>query len=236
MGKQAELFLAAFNRVEKWLQHTYGGQQVPGFSELVRRLSKNRQLQVARFQDDLLEIAQLRNAIVHDRISPTFVIAEPNEWIVNKLLTIEKELTKPDYVLPKYRKKVMTFDEETSLKTILKSVNDNGFLQFPIYGKGVFKGLITAKGIGTWLAKHVENDMISIKNQTARAIIASDKRRDNVWFVSAKTYDYQIGELFASDPSLEAILITKTGQKNEPLLGLIRPKDVFDSYYKERGE
>lgn len=84
VGKQAELFLAAFNRIEKWLKNEYDGKQVPGFSELVRRLSQRKDLQVKSYRDDLLELAQLRNAIVHDRISPDFVIAEPNEWVIKK--------------------------------------------------------------------------------------------------------------------------------------------------------
>lgn len=233
MGQQAELFLAAFNRVEKWMQRTYEGQQVPGFSELVRRLAKSKTLQVRKFQEDLLEIAQLRNAIVHDRVAPDFIIAEPNEWIVNRLLSIEKELTCPVLVIPKYQKEVLTFKETTPLSTILNSVKNNGYLQFPIYHQGVFKGLITAKGIGSWLASQVSEETISIKDHTAGSIIATDKRRHNVTFVAQTAYDFQMGELFANDPTLEAILITKNGQKNQPLLGLIRPKDVFDSYYKE---
>ena len=32
-----------------------------------------------KYEDDLLQLAQLRNAIVHDRIAVDFVIAEPND-------------------------------------------------------------------------------------------------------------------------------------------------------------
>lgn len=41
-------------------------------------------------------MAQLRNAIVHERIADDFVIAEPNEWAVQRIETIEQALTKPE--------------------------------------------------------------------------------------------------------------------------------------------
>ena len=35
-------------------------------------------------------MAQLRNAIVHERIADDFVIAEPNEWAVQQLKRLNK--------------------------------------------------------------------------------------------------------------------------------------------------
>lgn len=52
--------------------------------------------QIAQFEEDLLQMAQLRNAIVHERIADDFVIAEPNEWAVQRIETIEQALTKPE--------------------------------------------------------------------------------------------------------------------------------------------
>ena len=80
MTLASDEFLASFNRIEKWLQKELPGDERFGFSELVRRASKQKISVIEEYEDDLLQIAQLRNAIIHDRISPDFVIAEPNEW------------------------------------------------------------------------------------------------------------------------------------------------------------
>ncbi len=50
-------------------------------------------------------MAQLRNAIVHEKIGENFVIAEPNQWVVTRIQQIEQALLQPETVLPKFGKK-----------------------------------------------------------------------------------------------------------------------------------
>ena len=42
VGERAEQFLASFNRIEKWLRDELGNPRNMGFSEMVRRLDKQR--------------------------------------------------------------------------------------------------------------------------------------------------------------------------------------------------
>ncbi|HAQ0355509.1 TPA: hypothetical protein IWO52_001230, partial [Enterococcus faecium] len=71
----SDLFLISFNRIEKWMRDEMGNARNMGFTELVRRLAQRKQLMIRKYEDDLLQLAQLRNAIVHDRIAVDFVIA-----------------------------------------------------------------------------------------------------------------------------------------------------------------
>ena len=80
MGERADTFLAHFNRIEKWMRERLNNPVNMGFSEMTRRLSRKEKGQIAQFEEDLLQMAQLRNAIVHERIADDFVIAEPNEF------------------------------------------------------------------------------------------------------------------------------------------------------------
>ncbi len=61
-----------------------------GFSEMTRRLSRKEKGQIAQFEEDLLQMAQLRNAIVHERIADDFVIAEPTNGQFNELKRLNK--------------------------------------------------------------------------------------------------------------------------------------------------
>lgn len=233
MKTRADEFLATFNRIEKWMQEQYKGKGTVGFTDLVRRLSKRPDLLVKKFQDDLIEIAQLRNAIVHDRISPNFIIAEPNEWIVKKIKTIESDLKRPERIVPRFKKKVIVFSKETSLTTILDRMAKDGFSQFPIYDKGEIVGLLTANGIGLWLAAHGKNNQIDVKGQTAASVLQSDRKKENYKLVSKDAFVFEGMELFLNDPTIEAILITDNGKTNGKLMGLIRPKEFFQAYYEE---
>ena len=111
--------LAHFNRIEKWMRERLNNPVNMGFSEMTRRLSRKEKGQIAQFEEDLLQMAQLRNAIVHERIADDFVIAEPNEWAVQRIETIEQALTKPEKVVPKFAKRVTAFEITTSLETLL---------------------------------------------------------------------------------------------------------------------
>lgn len=233
MGEKAETFLNSFNRIEKWLKEQLNNPTNMGFSEMVRRLSRKKDNQVNSFQDDLIQMAQLRNAIVHERISADFIIAEPNEWAVKRLSEIEAALISPEKVLPRFAKKVTGFDIAISLKDILNIVACKQYSQFPIYDKGKFKGLITVRGLGIWLAIESSKGDIHLEGRTASELLETNYKQSNYQFVSSETTVYQVERMFRNHIRLEAILITKDGNPNGNLVGIIRPRDVYNNLEKE---
>lgn len=227
MGQRAEQFLASFNRIEKWLREAMNNPASMGFSEMVRRLAKRKEWNIAAYEDDLLQMAQLRNAIVHERISSDFVIAEPNEWAVARIETIEKELLRPEKVLPKFAKRVTGFERDIPLQEILKTVDEKRYSQFPLYDKGAFLGLITIRALGLWLAKESRAGEIQLKGRKAEELLLPEFKKINYHFVNGETTVFQVEEMFRNAPTLEAILITKDGDPNGNLLGIIRPRDIY---------
>ena len=221
MGERADTFLAHFNRIEKWMRERLNNPVNMGFSEMTRRLSRKEKGQIAQFEEDLLQMAQLRNAIVHERIADDFVIAEPNEWAVQRIETIEQALTKPEKVVPKFAKRVTAFEITTSLETLLTIIAKKQYSQFPIYEKGVFKGLITVRGIG------------HIANRTVRELLASNYKRSNYQFVSIEATVFEVEQMFREQPRLEAVLISKSGHPNGELVGIVRPRDLA-SIHREK--
>lgn len=233
MGERAEEFLSSFNRIEKWFREQLNNPTNMGFSEMVRRLSRKKDSHIPLFQDDLLQMAQLRNAIVHEQISTDFVIAEPNEWAVNRMREIEQALISPEKVLPKFAKKVTGFDINISIKDILAIVARKQYSQFPIYDAGIFKGLITVRGLGIWLAVESSKGDIQLEGKKAAELLVSNYKGSNYQFVGKDTTVFQVEELFVTQVRLEAILITKDGNPNGSLLGIIRPRDLYNNLEKE---
>lgn len=233
MGQRAETFLNSFNRVEKWLREQLNNPANIGFSEMVRRLARKRDSQVGILEEDLLQMAQLRNAIVHERISQNFIIAEPNEWAVARMTAMENLLVSPPKVLPKFSKKVTGFETNISIKEILAIVARKRYSQFPLYKRGVFQGLITVHGIGLWFAIESEKGVICLENRTASELLAVNSKKINYHFVNGETTIFEAQELFSKEPWLEAILITSNGHQNSSLLGIIRPKDLYKILEKD---
>lgn len=233
MGERAEEFLSSFNRIEKWFREQLNNPTNMGFSEMVRRLSRKKDSHIPLFQDDLLQMAQLRNAIVHEQISTDFVIAEPNEWAMNRMREIEQALISPEKVLPKFAKKVTGFDINISIKDILAIVARKQYSQFPIYDAGIFKGLITVRGLGIWLAVESSKGDIQLEGRKAAELLVSNYKGSNYQFVGKEATVFQVEEMFVTQVRLEAILITKDGNPNGSLLGIIRPRDLYNNLEKE---
>lgn len=108
---RAEEFLASYHRIEDYLSREMGDGQHFSFSNMVNRLAKQNPI-IDRYKEDLHQMSQLRNAIVHERREPDFIIAEPHESLVALILEVERELLHPRLVIPLFAKSVVTFQSE----------------------------------------------------------------------------------------------------------------------------
>ncbi|SDJ36449.1 CBS domain-containing protein [Salimicrobium halophilum] len=231
MGRGADTFLSAYNRIDQQLNRWKEGDDYIPFASLVNYFSK-RNAVIKRFQNDLLEFAELRNAIVHNRVTPNYVIAEPHAKTVDHILYIEEEITRPKLVIPAFEKPVKTFHLDDSLASLLDIVKEKEFSQFPVYGREGFKGLLTPRGITQWLATHIDRNHVNLNGTTIGEVLAVEVRRDYVKFISSKTTVHQAMDMMKGNPDknyrLEAILITERGRTDEELLGIITPHHIID--------
>ncbi|MEC5423810.1 CBS domain-containing protein [Virgibacillus sp. C22-A2] len=230
MYTNSEKFLTAFNRIEKILKTSmYQGPDI-GFSKTVRALRDSNAL-IKRYSDDLLEFAELRNAIVHNKIDVTHAIAEPHNSIVARIEEIESELTLPKKVTPLFSRSVYAFQESTLLEDLLVIINEKGLSKFPIYNDTEFLGLLTQKGIANWLAVADEPTAPSVKTTLVKEVLRYEDS-DNAQFISSDTLVYEAVGFFKEQISqgrrLEAMLITKNGKSSEKLFGIITAWDILE--------
>ncbi|PAV29724.1 hypothetical protein CIL05_10160 [Virgibacillus profundi] len=228
--KNSEKFLTSFNRIEKLLKSLLYKQKEAGFSKAVKILRSSNAI-VKQYSDDLLEFAELRNAIVHNKVDMAYVIAEPHDSVVARITKIENELARPKKVVPTFSCSVYTFQENDSLFNMLKVIHGKSLSKFPIYNGTEFKGLITQKGITNWIAMNVENSY-SIPVETLLVNVLPLEEGDNYKFISSSTPVYEAVEIFrwhiGKGKRLEALLITKNGNPSEKLLGIITAWDILD--------
>ena len=229
--KNSDRFLAAFNSIEKGLKSYSNREYHVAFSKLLGFASKTNAV-IRRYKDDLKEFAELRNAIVHESTDPNYAIAEPHDSIVEQIEFIERELLHPDKVIPRFAKKVVTFQLKDSVTDLLRAIRIHGFTQFPIYDEKQFVGLLIDKDIVFWLAKKVGGTCESFCDIILADVLDHRKRIDNYEFIASDSNIYDVKEVFknpqAGVSSLDALLITRNGADSEPLLGIITPLDVIN--------
>ncbi|WP_068675604.1 CBS domain-containing protein [Oceanobacillus sp. Castelsardo] len=226
--KNSDVFLASFNRIDKELKSSLTRKEF-GFSRAVRILQKSNPL-IKRYKDDLLEFAELRNAIVHNRTDVSYVIAEPHDSIVESIIKIEEELTKPKIVYSYFARKVYTLQANEKVLTLLEVIREREFTKFPIYNGKEFLGLITQKGITNWLANEVYDGNDILIEKTLSDVLQYEDN-ENYKFISGNSSLYEAVDLFkeqiGNGHRLEAILITENGAPTESLVGIVTNWDIM---------
>lgn len=219
--------MSAFHRIEKNLANGIADRFT--FSKLVKIASEKNAV-VRKYKNDLLEYADLRNAIVHERTDPNFAIAEPHLSTVKAIEKIEMELVKPKKVIPIYQKEVKAFRTSDSLAKMLSAIHKTEITQFPVYDGKRFCGLVSPIGITNWLATTVDEDLMSRNDTTLNEILNCEENKTNYKFLPKQASIYEAEELFKEELNrgkrIEAILITENGLPNEKLLGIITTSDI----------
>lgn len=233
MDKQnSERFLIAFNKIEKMMKGMVDRKDHFSFFKAIE-LSKKEHAAIRKYEDELREFGDLRNAIVHHRTETEYAIAEPHTEIVELIEHIEKLLSQPVTVGTSFARKVYTFQSNNTLSEVLRKVRDENFKHIPVYNNEEFLGLITASGIMRWLAATVEEETISREITTMDDILKYEKNGNTYRFIASNTSVYEAEEIFKtsvlSGQKLEALLITRSGKENEPLTGIITPIDLIQT-------
>ncbi|WP_025116874.1 CBS domain-containing protein [Lysinibacillus fusiformis] len=227
--ENSDRFLTAFNRIDHRLRDIVGIKDFTPFYRLIDQ-AKKKEVLVKKYEDDLRSYADLRNAIVHHRTSINYVIAEPHTDVVERIEYIDATLAKPMLVGQMFRKRVLVFQENDSLKHVLKVIHQRKYTQFPVYFNKQFRGLITTVGITNWLASKMGVDCLPKGIPTLHDILMHEKNRVNYKFVSRYITIYEAEEIFKQGVErgrrFEALLITEHGKPHQKLIGIITPLDI----------
>lgn len=212
-----ERFLAAFRGIENHLRSEQGvGGDTP-FGTLIRR-SSNRA--VGRFVEDLLEFAELRNAITHRRNES--LLANPTEQATGQLEAILRMLTDPprlDTVVG--TRKVDSCQTSSRVRDAASIMRAGDFSQLPVYEERTFVALLTAETLARWLAAELDRLDGILEDVTVEDALGHTEDSDNNAFLARSATVFEALDLFgqfsARGKTLDAILVTNDGRDTAPL-------------------
>lgn len=229
--QNSDRFLAAFNRIEAYLKEEGDASKYEGFSRVLNKaIYKNPMIK--KFKEDLEKFSDLRNVIIHESVKPNYVIAEPHIDVVERIEKIAELFERPERVIPKFKRDVKKVELYDNIAVPLRLIRI-GYSQFPVYNNGKFMGLLSDKCIAKWLANFIEEDVMSIYKVKVEEILKYDGSSGrNVRFIDKDTTIYNALSIFSEyrnkNIQVEAILITRSGQADENLLGIITPRDIVE--------
>lgn len=221
-------FLQIFSDIESWLRRQNGAERSTTYSELVERTAR-RNSAVRRYQSDLKEFADLRNAIVHER-SDGHVIAEPNDRAVADFQRVRDALLAPKTVFPKFQMQVQALDAADSIAIAVTTMRNGAFSQIPIISDGRVTALLTTETVVRWLAAEASADVLILSETAIEKVLPHVDDPDHFRFLSRTATLLDALDLFEDFASrgkdLDAILISNDGKPGQALLGILTVYDL----------
>jgi predicted transcriptional regulator len=224
----SDRFLVAFARLEEALKRRLGTNSKDSVRWLVRQSSKRDRV-VAAVEDDLVEMAELRNAIVHER-GGGFVIAEPHLLVVERLERIVEMILDPPLVEQVMSQPVVTCAPEEPMGHAARRMVRGGFSRLPVYAEGHLLGFLTANALARWLADRLGGPLHALHDEPVREVLAYGEAGRRFEVVARDQRVAEVVALFTASTHegrrLEAVLVTETGLMTEPPLGIVTIQDL----------
>lgn len=217
----ASKFLEAFVSIEQSMRDILKPSRNMKFYQLVNLCSKSNPIIRSR-QMDLMEYADLRNAIVHQRGNQQEIIAQPVDSVVNDIMAIAQALKKDEQIGMHLHKKVVVCHPNDLILDTYYLMQKLGTSKLPIYDEDKFIGLITYKEIANWAINQPSLQYISeiIEECADDRVIFMDRKRD----ISKIILEFE--NSLKKGIYVLVVIITETGMKDQKPLGIFTVYDL----------
>ncbi|HSA05189.1 MAG TPA: CBS domain-containing protein [Tenuifilaceae bacterium] len=222
----SEIFIELFSEIEQKLKTICNDEFHSTFSDLLRK-ARGINAVVNQYASDLKEFSQLRNAIVHTR-RENFVIAEPHNDVIKEIRHIHSLLHNPPRVSSVMIKNPYYTSSDGSIFDLLTTFSEKNIMRCPVIDNGAVTCLITAKTISRWLTSKKQNK-VDINGTKISELVPFTEKTD--YSIIGENIDIiSLVGMFKNSIKrgtyIQAVLITKNGQPNSPLVGIITPSDL----------
>ena len=123
--RNATEFINSYNKIDAQLRDLYSFKPSQSFTDVVRRSAEKNSI-VRKYENDLVDYARLRNAIVHQSTDGQ-IIAVPCDEVVEKMRTIERLICTPPTIGETLQeKKIVSIEAGLSLRQAVLLISRAG--------------------------------------------------------------------------------------------------------------
>lgn len=221
-------FLDDFVKLEMYLKKYLNNPKV-GFVQMVHMAAKT-QATIKRHSNDLIEFAQLRNAIVHNRIGEDEAIAEPHDRVVAIMDRIVEQVTEPKRVRHFCKDKPVYYAApHDNLATVLLHQQKYNYSVVPIYDGQHYVGMLHYRLYQRLLERYAYKNL-KLDEMLVEDVLEFYEKDDRVMFFSENTeLDIivdRIMQLSEKGRTIIAIIVSKSGHLNDVPVGIITMADL----------
>ncbi len=221
MHPQTNRFIVLYNNFEAALSEKLRKTKFEPFSLMVRMEAKRNRL-IERNKGFLLDVADLRNVLVHTE--DDMIMAIPSDEVLEKFEKLYNSYVKPMTVLDLCKGPAIILKPESSLKKALMIMKKNEISQLPVYDGKHFLGTMTSNTITRWMLDCIDNEGVltqDLDDMTAEEMLDFSEDKDRAVFLErSKDVNELKMEVSGYDKPAAVFIITENGRNNESPLGV----------------
>ncbi|MCM1404287.1 MAG: CBS domain-containing protein [Prevotella sp.] len=222
-------FLDAYNAIDKALRIQYNYKTTISFSDLIRRCADLNHV-IRGYENDLINFARLRNAIVHSSDNNK-VIAEPHLEVVQLMEKIADLITTPPLVIEIMRlRPVTTIDATRNLYDLIKETGKTGHGMIPAYKGNNLVGIVRWRKLIEDLGSILDTCDLDdfIRKTSIENYLRMYPQSGHFTIVKKDITIEQVLTIFNNNRKIAAILITENGTAMEQPVGFLTNADIID--------
>ncbi len=222
-------FLDAYNAIDKALRIQYNYKTTISFSDLIRRCADLNHV-IRGYENDLINFARLRNAIVHSSDNNK-VIAEPHLDVVELMEKIASLITTPPLVVEVMRlRPVATIDATRNLYDLIKETGKTGHGMIPAYKGNNLVGIVRWRKLIEDLAGILDTCDLDqfIRKTSIEDYLRMYPQSGHFTIVNQSVTIEQILTIFNNNRKIAGILITENGTATELPVCFLTNADIID--------
>jgi len=231
--QNANNYIAVFNDLDKYFDTLVDTEKFMPYNEKVRSIwywTSSVALFVKKHEVKLKYFGELRNHIAHGFKLDGKHYAIPSYHALDELGKYKDAIMKPITVGAMFKKNVYNCFLNDPLKDVMISMKNFGYTHVPVFNeKHELQWVLTQSAICEWLAYHMQDPEQAIESVQV-SVVDLNLWIERYWMIAENTPLFTAPQLF--EPSglhqkrLWVLLMTETGNAQEPLTGLITTFDL----------
>lgn len=225
--RSSQQFITLCNRLNDLLVDTFHLSKHTTLGQAIRQ-TRYKDPMIKRFYDDLIDYADLRNVLVHNKQGNVY-LAEPNVDVLKTLEHVIRVIDNPKKVKDYFLSDVKTLTSDMTLLDVMTMIKQYRYSHYPVFEKDTCIGILTDNGIVHYLADHNLSET-SYKDVDVKMLLASDDHHQAFKCISKEHVAYTLlEELDIHEHTLKVFLVFHqlSDQSRDGLVGMVVPKDLF---------
>ena len=224
--KNALELISSYNIIDARLRSFYRGKGNLSFTDLVRRCAEINKT-VNKYEEELLSIARLRNAIVHSS-TKDILIAEPCDDFTRLATHIAELLSAPPKLSILKEKGATGIPENATVGDAIMMCARTGYSNLPVYRGDCLVGMLNNRRLVKCLGDALESgdDLESFLKTPCFQIMREDDFPRYYHLLGRESTVQEALDAFENNRKLLAVVVTESGLMGDRITNIITASDL----------